>query len=72
MSSMHPVRTVTLLHVVENKGSQAIRDMRVKEAGEQLRKMAMDLCRPEIKVNLLIRTGDPVKEICTAAEENDV
>ncbi len=72
VNRMHPVRTVTLLHVVENKGTPAIRDVRVKEAGDKLRGMATDLCRPGIKVNLLIRTGDPVEEICKTAEENDV
>jgi nucleotide-binding universal stress UspA family protein/GNAT superfamily N-acetyltransferase len=70
--SMQPLRKVTLLNVTDRTGAKADRDTRVKEAEQNLLEMANELCPPGMDVNLLIRTGDPVEEICTTAEEKDV
>lgn len=72
LAGLQSVRTITLLHVTENAGTTSLRDALAKEAEEKLREMATGLCTPGMDVTLLIRTGDPVDEICISAEEKDV
>jgi nucleotide-binding universal stress UspA family protein/N-acetylglutamate synthase-like GNAT family acetyltransferase len=72
ISRMKSVSRVTLLHVVGYNATKALRDLQVKEAEQKIREMATELRTPGINVNLLIRTGDPVGEICATSEEKDV
>jgi nucleotide-binding universal stress UspA family protein/N-acetylglutamate synthase-like GNAT family acetyltransferase len=72
LAGMKSVSTITLLHVTEIAGTKALHDSRVKEAEQNLRAIAAELYTPGMNVTLLIRTGDPVEEICVTAEEKDV
>jgi nucleotide-binding universal stress UspA family protein len=72
LSGLQSVSTITLLHVVDYAGTTALHSLRVNEAERLLREMATELCTPGMDVTLLIRTGDPVEEICVTAEEKDV
>jgi Universal stress protein UspA and related nucleotide-binding proteins len=69
LPNLEGVRRVTLLHV---PGEEEANRQRIDWAEQKTLGIESDLESRGIQADSLIRTGDPVREICRAAEERDV
>ncbi len=66
------IRHMTLLHVMNGKGSGPDRSERTGEYQKKLDVIAADLARKGIRTESVIRKGSPAREIARIAEEQDV
>ena len=66
------IRKVTVLHVAEAYVPHQDNNPRIQDQEQQLRIITADLVLHGIKMASMGRSGDPVTEICQAAEEQDV
>ena len=66
------IRHMTLLHVMDGKGSGPDRSWRIGECQKKLAVIEADLARQGIRTESVIRQGSPAREIARIAEEQDV
>jgi nucleotide-binding universal stress UspA family protein/GNAT superfamily N-acetyltransferase len=72
LKSLGFIKKVTLLHVMNESGSAKILTFQVHDAEQQLMGIKADIESQGITVTSLIRSGNPVNEICQVADEQDV
>ena len=66
------IRKVTVLHVVKAHGAGQDTNPGVQDPEQQLRMITADLEQHGIRATSIIRSGNPVTEICRAADDLDV
>ena len=66
------IRKVTAIHVMNPRMSGREKNPDVPDSAQQLRVITADLEQHGIRTASIIRSGDPVTEICRVADEQDV
>jgi nucleotide-binding universal stress UspA family protein/GNAT superfamily N-acetyltransferase len=72
LKSLGFIRKVTILHVADEQGPAQDKNQRIQDTEQQLRTIIADLLQHGIKATSVSRSGNPVTEICRAADEQDV
>jgi nucleotide-binding universal stress UspA family protein/predicted GNAT family acetyltransferase len=72
LKTMGFIRKVTLLHVIGTPDSGDSRQQKVKDAEQHLAEVKADIAAQIKRTASIIRLGNPVDEICHAADELDV
>jgi nucleotide-binding universal stress UspA family protein/GNAT superfamily N-acetyltransferase len=72
LKSMGFIRKVTLLNVIRESGPDQDQQPKVRDAELHLAGIKADIASQGIRTASIIRSGNPVNEICRVADEQDV
>jgi nucleotide-binding universal stress UspA family protein/GNAT superfamily N-acetyltransferase len=72
LKSMGFIRKVTLLNVIGDSGQDQDQQPKVRDAELRLAGIKADIASQGIRTVSIIRSGNPVNEICNVADEQDV